>query len=187
MATSIDVTLPKIGVTVETAFTVTMLREYVTTTLSDAVLQTYLDAAFADIDDVAPSGPVNELIRQGRGDLLMLAQPAEEILSIVERDVTLAADDYEVRSSGQTLRRLRTGTNPAWGWQGRIDVSYIPDVDAASRIRVAIELVKLDLVSQSGLTSQTIGTWSETYNTAKPYAQSRAEILASIGGGVLIA
>jgi len=62
-------------------------------------------------------------------------------------------------------------------------VAYVVDIDQASRIRVAVELVKLDLVSQSGLVSQTIGTWSETYNTSKPYAQSREEILASIGGG----
>lgn len=189
MATTVGVTLPKITVGVSTAFTVTMLREYLTTTLSDAVLQTYLDAALSDIERVMPSGPTSEIIEPGIGDLVMLGRPASEVISLTEgvgsSAISLAADDYELR--GQTMRRLFDGTNPATAWRGRLDVAYVPDVDQAAIIRTAVALVRLDITTAPGLASQTIGTWSETYATAKPYAESRAEILASLGGGLLLA
>jgi hypothetical protein len=120
----------------------------------------------------------------------MLSRPAASIGTVIEdywgSETTLAADDYEVRSSGQTLRRLHTGTNPAYHWRGRVDVTYTPAVDADTRKRVQLELVKLDLAFSPTLASQTIGTWSETYASGKAYPEQRAEILASLGSGVLV-
>ena len=46
------------------------------------------------------------------------------------------------------------------------------------------ELVKLDLTFSPGLTSTTIGSWSESYLQGNDgYASERAAILATLGGG----
>ena len=168
--------------------TVDELRLHVTSTLTDEALQLLLDAALDAIEDVAPTGPVTELITPGSGDLVLLSREATAITSVVEeywgQSTTLAADDYELRSGGQTLRRLSTGTNPAYAWRGRVDVAYTVEDDSAERKRVQLELVKLDLAFNPALRSQTIGTWSEDY-ADKPYADQRAGILASLAGGPL--
>ena len=68
---------------------------------------------------------------------------------------------------------------------GRADVTYRPPDDTANRVRVAIELVKLEFAFNPGLASQTIGTWSEAYTSGgKSYAEQRAEILASLSPGI---
>jgi hypothetical protein len=189
MATTVVVTLPKITVAAETAFTVTALREFVTTSLSDAALQTFLDAAFAAIDDaVGPLEDVREILPTGSGDLLILARRADSIVSVTEdarwSPLVLDATDYELTRSGQTLVRLSTGTNPGWYWHGRVDVTYRPYADMANRIRVAVELVKLELATAGGLTAQAIGSWSETYASGTAHAEQRAEILASLNPGM---
>jgi len=64
-------------------------------------------------------------------------------------------------------------------------VAYRPPDDTAERVRVAIELIKLEFGFNPGLASQAIGTWSEAYtNSAKSYAEQRAEILASLAFAV---
>lgn len=169
--------------------TVDELRLHVTSSLTDEALQLLLDAAYdAIVDAAGPDGAVSELITPA-GDLLMLGRPADSVTSVVEQvyttTYTLAADDYELRGSGRVLRRLSTGTNVAYAWRGRVDVTYVPTDATAERKRVQLELVKLDLEYSSTLASQTIGTWSETYVTDKPYAQARDEILASLSSGPL--
>jgi len=157
--------------------------------LSDEALLILLDAAAqAIIAAVGYSGQITEWLRGGRGPLLMLSRPALTVISIVEDDTTLAADDWELSSSGQTLRRLDDGTNPRWYWYGRVDIAYLPRDDTAERQRVQRQLVQLDLSYQPGLASQTIGTWSETYATGSQatYAEQRAAILASLSGGAWI-
>lgn len=114
MATTVAVTLPKLTASLETAFTVTQLRQFVTSGLPDAVLQTFLDAAMEAIDDAL--GPLTAHERQRpHGDLLMLGREAASITSVVEgwAALTLAADDFELSDSGLTLRRLQDGTNPS--------------------------------------------------------------------------
>jgi hypothetical protein len=184
--TSVGVTLPLISVAAESSFTVTRLRAFVTTDLSDAALQSLLDAARADVDRVA--GPVASRERlRVRGDLLMLSEPADTITAIVEdargAAVTLAADDYEVSDSGRTLYRLWTGTNPARAWRGLVDVRYQRPDDTAERIRVMVALVQLDLVHQPGVASERIGNWEQSFtsNSAFNYELERASILASLG------
>lgn len=166
--------------------TVDELRLHITSSLTDEALQLLLDAAYAAIEETAvPIGSVTELITPGYGDLVMLARKADSITSVIEGTTTLAADDYELRSSGRVLRRLSTGTNAASYWLGRLDVTYAVPSDMAERKRVQLELVKLDLAFSPTLASQTIGTWKEDYATDKPYADQRDEILASLSTGSL--
>lgn len=165
------------------------LKTHVTSTLADSALQDLLDAAYdAIIEYAGTDGPVSELYRV-HGDLLLLARPAASVVSVIEQDVTLAADDYEIRGTGRTLRRLATGTNPASYWCGRVDVSYMPRSEAAQRKVVQLELVKLDLAfSPGGLASQRIGEWQESYATnAGGYDEQHAAILGRLrSGGVMI-
>jgi len=186
MATDIAVTLPRLTVAAESGFTVARLRGFITTGLSDATLQTLLDAAFESIVDVVgPPGNVEESFYPS-GDLLMLSRKAASIVSVVEdaryTAVELDPDDYELSRSGNRLTRLRHGTHPRSDWRGRVKVIYLPVDDSANRIRVATELVKLNITFSPGLASQTIGTWSESYQSpgSKSYPEQRADILASL-------
>lgn len=167
------------------------LRALHASTLTDAALQTYLDAAYQAIDNYAgETGDVQELLMaSGQGPLLMLSRRASNIVSVIEHELTLAADDYELRSSGQMLYRLNTGTNPRRSWRAaRIDVTYSPYLNDDDRDRVAVELVKLDLNYSPGLTAQEIGDWSEQYarNDLFNYQTERAAILATLGAAVMI-
>lgn len=170
--------------------TVEQLRLHVTSDLSDAALQMLLDAAEEAINAFLGAGAgtydapdaVNELITV-QGDLIRLSQPAESIESVIEGTTLLAADDYELRSSGLTLRRLNTGTNPAQWWRRRVDVTYTPLSNAAERERVQIALVQADLNYSPGVTSERIGDWSEAFAQATAntgYQVERAAILASL-------
>ena len=165
---------------------VVQFREHVTTSLGDEPLQRLLDAAAEAI--VAVMGPyltdgtIDEIITpRGPGPLLRLSRRAESIDEIIEGTTTLAADDYQLRSSGYILRRLDTGTNPASYWRNRVYVTYLPQSDLAERDRVQLELVKLDLAYQPGITQETIGSWSETLAQGdRTYQVERAAILASL-------
>ena len=194
MATTIAVTLPKISAVADTVtLTITRLREFVSSTVSDSSLQILVDAAFQAIDDcIGPPGNVSEFFTPA-GDLIMLSRRAAAIVSASETlyswswtPLVLASNDYVLRPSGRTLVRLNTGTNPGWlgrwGWLGRVDVTYTPVDDTANRVRVAIELVKLQIAFTPGLASQTIGTWSEAYTVAgtASYPEQREAILASL-------
>ena len=173
---------------------VTTFRKYVSTALEDSEVQTLLDAAEQAIlryagPYIASSGAddtINELIGPVHGDLLPLSRRAASIETVSERTggwwtpTTLAADDYEIRSSGTVLRRLHTGTNPSHHWHGRVSVTYAPLDDLASREIVQLELVKLDIAFNPTLASQTVGSWAETYNTGKPYPEQRTDVLASL-------
>jgi hypothetical protein len=186
MATTIGVTIRKFTVAAETSFTVTRLREFVTSTLSDAVLQTYLAAAMDAIDKYL--GPLNvvERIEPVSGEILPLSREAESIISVVEMargtGTTLAVNDYELSEDGTTLYRLDTGTNPEWRWRGHVKVTYTRKDDVDARIRVAVALVQLELNHVPGLTGQQIGSWSEQYtsNSVMNYQIERDGILATL-------
>jgi hypothetical protein len=128
---------------------------------------------------------VSELITV-RGELFFLSRPASEIISVKERGVTLDADDYELRFGGTVVRRLGTGTYPyAYGWYGGIDITYVPLSDVASRRLAQLELIKLELNTNPGALSETIGAWSETISTTSKdqYLGSREAILAALRPG----
>jgi len=172
------------------SLSVDALRLRVTSSLGDEALSGLLEAAYEAIDNYAGTvGDVQEmLLASGNGPLLMLSRRAIAIESIIENDVTLAADDYELRSSGQMLVRLATGANSRRYWFGRIDVTYQPYLDDADRDRVAAELVQLDLNYKPGLTSERIGDWEEQFarNDLFNYQTERAAILASLSSAVML-
>lgn len=126
---------------------------------------------------------INELITHHGGDLLMLGRPALEILSVLEgpTPTTLSADDYEIRSSGTTLRRLNTGTHPRTRWYGRADITYVPLSDAARREVAQLSLVRLFLDYSPGVQSERIGEWSETFASANArFREDRDAILSTL-------
>jgi len=167
---------------------VTQMRAFVTTSLSDEALLILLDAAAeAIVAEIGYPGSTSERMH-ARGDLLMLSRPALSVTSVTEDGTALAADDYDLSFSGQTLRRLDDGTSPRGYWRGWVVVASLPRDDTATRQRVQRELVMLDIAFHPGLVSQTIGTWSETYATGSQatYAEQRAAILASLSGGAWI-
>ena len=189
MATSIALTLPSLALAAETDFTVTRLREFVTTSLSDAALQVYLDGAVAAVNGAIGEPGETVEYRHAHGDLLPLSRQAATVSEVIEDTrwsaTTLAADDYEISPTGRILMRLRTGTNPRWSWWGRVKVTYVPVDDTAARVRVYLALVQLELNHAPGLSAQQIGTWSEQYtsNSVMNYEIERASILATLNDG----
>lgn len=164
--------------------TAATLRAYITTALDDTALQGLLDAAYQAIDPRLPTGPQTELLTSG-ADLLVLSLPAASITSIVDSDVELDPDDYQVVSPTM-LRRLATGTHPRRIWIRPL-VTYVAVAADAERDRMAIALVRLELGFKPGLTSLRIGEYQESYGTGtgggSSYAQDREAILSSYGQG----
>jgi hypothetical protein len=166
--------------------TVTQLRQFVTSSLEDAPLQTLLDAAATAIVGVAgATGEITEHVSAWDGfyHRITVARPIAAITSVTEYaggvETILAADDY--RADGYVLTRLGYGTNPRWWFWGRhVVVVYTPADDTAERQRVQMELVKLDLNWKPGLTVQGVEGFTEQY--AATYEQSRADILGTLGG-----
>lgn len=154
-------------------------------TLSDESLLILLQASAADI--VGAIGPLGDVVTVlgAHGPLLMLPYRASGIVSVTEdaygEALSLAADDYELSWSGRTLRRLNDGTNPRDYWWRRVKVTLTPVDDLAQRQRAQLALMRLDITTNPGLASQTIGTWSESYRTDVPVSEQRAEILATLG------
>lgn len=176
---------PSLPSTAWTSLTVDQLRLFVTSPLLDDALLTLLSAAAAAIAGVA--GATSEITEYVSGGYtrIVVARQIGTLTSVTEDDVLLVAADY--RASGYVLTRLDSSGNPGI-WGGRIVVVYTPADDTAERQRVQLELVKLDLNQNPGLSAETIGTWSETYAAPASYAETRAAILASLttGGGMVI-
>lgn len=163
-----------------TLLSVAELKEHISTSLGDEALQRLLDAAEEQIvAAVGDSGETTELLRAS-GPLLALSRVAESISDVVEDDVTLAADDYELQPGSRLVRRLSDGTNARRRWHGWVDITYLPLDDSSRREMAQVALVKLDIATNPTLASQTIGSWSETYATNASYTQTRADILASL-------
>lgn len=167
------------------------IREHITTSLVSDALMRLADAAEEAI--IERAGPalddyvVTDVTQRfaPRGDVLMLGRRATDVVAVTEHahraePTTLAADDYALSSSGNLLRRLRDGTNPATRWQPEVDVTYTPYSDSASRGAVQLELIRLEIAFSPALAMQIIGSWTEQYTTGKPYAEQREDILASL-------
>lgn len=170
--------------------TVEELREHVTTDLGDDALQRLLDATEDAINARAgASGSRTEFFDRA-GRFITLARPASAISSITEESfyggavTTLAADDYRVWPDGYSLERVSDGTNPRRYWYGLITVVYTATVDDDLRKLVQIELIDSTLNYNPGLTSQTIGTWTEQYanNAAWNNAEEWESILSKLDG-----
>ncbi|HXK36009.1 MAG TPA: hypothetical protein VJ553_00300 [Candidatus Paceibacterota bacterium] len=156
------------------------LRTFVETDLGDAPLQAILDAA--DEDLTAAVGPdladVEKQDMDGQG-FLFLTRPAAAITSITEYSggvtTTLVAGDYELQPNKKDIRRLSTGTNPAYGWNGTVTVSYTPD-DLKKRDRCIVQLVELDLAFRPGAKSENVG--DDHSRTMEDYDKARVKIIS---------
>jgi hypothetical protein len=158
--------------------------------IEDAALQLLLDAAEADIVRVAgPVGSYTEYVDAG-GRLTILGRQAAAIGSVTETarlstsPVTLSADDYLLWPRGTVLERLGTGTHPRSYWSGRVTVTYTLADDSDIRKVVQRDLVSLALNYSPGLTSTTVGSWTEMYSQAVgAQEQERQSILARLSDG----
>jgi hypothetical protein len=184
--------------------TVEQLRQHVTSSLPDAALQRLLDAAGQAI--TARAGNIGTIsdTRVGGTGLLQLSRRASAIVDVEEvywlerfepadlralvfseyvwaSAVTLDPSDYDLAASGFWMQRMADGTNPAEIWGQAVRITYTAFDDTAERIRVQLELVKLDLASKPGVTSEQIGTWTEQYAPSGTYAEAREAILRSLG------
>lgn len=177
--------------------TVDQFKAFTPTTLDDTSLAILLNAAAEDIIRcIGPAGPITERFNV-TGDLIMLGRQALSIVSASDyltgnwygaTRTTLAADDYALSTTGQTLVRLRTGTHApfaTWGWYWP-QVTYQPIDDTATRQRVQSELVQLDMAHKPGITQETIGSYSVSIgNTGQwNYREERAAILATLTNGI---
>lgn len=184
--------------------TVAKLKEHVTTSLGNDALQRLLDAAeLAITSRYGAIGTVTD-VRVGGTGLIQLSRRASSITTVAEvftldpgepadlRSLVLAGDiwfeaielepdDYALDGSGFWLQRLADGTNPADTWGRGVRATYPAFDDTAERIRVQLDLVRLDLSFKPGLTGETIGTWSEQFGAAGDYEAQREEILRSLG------
>jgi hypothetical protein len=155
------------------------LRTFVETDLLDAALQVILDAADEDLTAAVGPDAADVCTVDAEGErFLFLSRPAASITSITETVgtavTTLAASDYKLWPSKLQLERLVTGTNPADGWCGRVDVSFAP-ADLNRRNRSLVQLVELELNYRAGAQSETIGDHSLTQ---QQHDVERARIVA---------
>ena len=167
------------------SLTVDQFKEHVSTTLGDEAIQRLLDAALESVEAVAGTydddGTMSEVLTpRGIGPLLLLARRADSVTSVVEGLTTLASDDYELSPSGFVLRRLDTGTYPSTYWTAEVRVNYLPHTDLSVRDMAQLELARLEIAFTPALVSQTIGSWSETYQQGASYTDQRAQILATL-------
>lgn len=169
-----------------TLLTTDEFRAFVATGLDDPSLQLLLDAAEAEIDAAAgPVGSTLELVCGGY-TRIVLARPASAIGGITETRsntvTTLAADDYLLYPGGYVIERLTGGTNSSWHWRGRVAVTYTPLDDADIRKGVQLDLVRLAITFQPGVTMETIGAWTQQMasNSTWNNSEERASILGRL-------
>lgn len=158
--------------------------------IEDEGLQLLLDASEQAI--TARYGeigsPVTELV-DGGYTYFFLRRRASSIDTVVETisgtDTTLAEDDFRIRGDGVSVRRLPAGTNDRLYWGDTISVTYTPADDEADRKRVQMELMKLDLSYEPGMTAEQIGSWLEqrANNSTWNAMLEREAILDSLIGG----
>jgi hypothetical protein len=156
----------------------------------DGAIQLLLDAAEAEIIDVAGApDSVTEYVAGG-GRYLALAGRASTISSITETrhdgsDLSLAVDDYLLYPAGTVVERLNTGTNPGSRFRGRVAVVYVPADDEQLRKAVQAQLVKIDTTYAPGVTSEQIGAWMEQRASQAQWnaETERQMVLSRLNGG----
>lgn len=155
-----------------TLLSVTELRKHLpdfpTGDSNDDVLTRLLAAAEIAINDAAGLvGAVTEF-STGGGYYVVLSRPASAFTSVTEdfdgSAVVLSTDDYRL-TSGSVLTRLLTGTNPASRWRGNVKIVYTAAADTAAREMVQVLLCEQFINVHPGLTSETIGSWSQSFIT----------------------
>lgn len=167
--------------------TVAQLREHVKTSLVDAALQRFLDAA--DQAVVARLGPLGNVtdVRFLRGErIILLGRVPGAVGSITElyddnaTSVVLAAGDYVL--DGSTFRRLDTGPNPPDYWAHRTTFVYTPGDDTARRVIAIIRLCALDITENdsAGVVSRTVGQHKVDYGSQQARREEREAIWSEL-------
>jgi len=155
------------------------------TALEDAALQMFLDAAEAEITRFAGAAGTSEEWFQGGQQFISLARPFSAITSITEittwDGVTQLLDstDYLAYPGNFRLQRVGTGNHPRWYWYGRIVVIYTATDDDTLRKAVQAELVKLDLDTKFGVTQETVGQWSQSFQQQAGDTEKQREYILS--------
>ncbi len=137
--------------------TTQMARDHAETDADDAVLRRLIDAAERQV--IAMHGPhakdgVTAQL-EGGGPRIYLSRSISTVTSvtecagIAETETVLATDDYRLWHGGLTMQRLQSGTNPSAVWADRVVVAYTPVDDSDERVRVILDLVKLQLGYQA--------------------------------------
>lgn len=133
-------------------------KKQINTSLGDEDLQAIIDRIESQItarigapwgDDNTP--PEIEKTLYGDGMSLFLPTGIYEIVSIVEDDAELTADDYRVWGNGGVIERLPINSN--WGMV--CAVTYKPMDDRFKRIPVIIDLLRL-MLERTAMKSENI-------------------------------
>lgn len=170
------------------------LPNYPTGADYDDALQRLLDASEAAITERAgPTGAVTEW-HTSETAFIYPHRPVSSVTSITETVgttvTTLAANDYRVWPGGRMVERLVTGTNARGSWTGLVTLIYASDDALAHREATQVLLIEQFLNYHPGLTSEQIGSWTQTFysNSVYNWAIERENILATLGNpGVVIA
>lgn len=168
--------------------TVEQLRGYIPDTAEDdATLEQRIADTEAELTDrfgaLAPGGSGEEDIAEvtetvyayGRSEL-HLSQAPFEVLAVTDTygttDTELEEADFEI-ARGSYLARLK-----GYRWGSKTVVRYVPKDARASRRRVLVKLIQLDLNFEPGLGSQGAGPWNESYG--EKYDSARQSIMDTL-------
>lgn len=149
-----------------TLLTVDEFRGFVTSALGNDEIQLILDAAEAEIVRIVGASDSVVELATGGSRYIFLGRPAASITSVTETNpwdgvfVTLASGDYLIHPGGYILERLPYGPNTRLAWWGRVTTTYVPLDDEALRKSVQLDLSRLMLNYQPGVTSETVGSWT---------------------------
>lgn len=166
------------------------LREHVNSGLGDPALQRLLDAAEEAI--IARAGATGARTEYAGGGSLYvtLSRPAASITSVTETlsldDTVLATDDYLIGAGEMLMERLSSGTNPRMVWGDRVAVVYSPVSDDATRAKVQIDLCKLALDVDPGVTEEQIGDWSQKFSGSLQEESDKVLAQLTVGLGMVV-
>ncbi len=149
--------------------TVARFREHLETDLLEAALQRYIDDAEEEIVKVAGVLTTEtDVVKHAiQANSIFLSRKATTITTVVEElegpegtfiATTLDPTDHRLVGDYQ-LMRLSSGVNPRATWGDFVTIIYAPKSDAAARLGITVDLVKLS-VQFSGLDSEKVGDWS---------------------------
>lgn len=173
------------------------VKERTGTDLSDAELQSMIDAITGELD--ARLGPAGEMeielgdpadpASRGRRTLRLL-RPIDtaQAVTVTELEpgntgaavdeLTLDPSDYRILHGGRTLQRLTGGPNGQMFWAPLVRVTYTPLINQAARDEAVIKLIQLDLSYRGALKSERAGDYS--FTLSGDHAADREAILKTL-------
>lgn len=163
-----------------------IVQAHVETDLSDAALRRLIRDVEAEIEKRYGEleSQIDEVQDARLSTQLFLRRKAEAITTVTEEvksggsyeTTVLSANDFAVRMNGRAIERLRDGDNPRSTWGDIVTIVYEPVNETDSRVRVAIDLVRL-AIRYNALDQEKIGDWS---GSSKDYEAEREKILGRL-------